>query len=210
MDDLVRSGKVRYIGTSTAAAWHVVEALWASKELGLNRFIADTPPYNILDRRIERELVPMSQTFGIAINPWAPVGGSLLAGIYSRGEAPPPGSRLADERFAGTVGERMNERVHDVGEVISKIAQKYEKSSAAVAFAWVMSQPGITSPILGPEKLSDLTDSLTALDIQLTDEDLASIDDVAPPGGMISPFYDSNTEAVIGVDQFLAHRHRVL
>ena len=209
LDDLIRAGKVRYVGTSTAAAWQMVESLWVSKELGLNRFIAETPPYNILDRRIEREFVPMAQTFGIAINPWAPLAGSLLTGIYTRGQAPPPDSRLADEQFATTTARRMNERVHDVGDVIAKIAQNYEKSSAAVAFAWVMSQPGITSPILGPEKLSDLTDSLTALDISLTDEDLASIDEVAPPGGMISSFYDSNTEGVIGVNQFMAHPYRV-
>ena len=209
LDDLIRSGKVRYVGTSTAAAWQMVEALWVSKELGLNRFIADTPPYNILDRRIEREFVPMAQTFGIAINPWAPVGGSLLTGIYTRGQAPPSDSRLADPQFATTTAARMNERVYDVGDAIANIGEKYEKSSAAVAFAWVMSQPGITSPIIGPEKLSDLTDTLTALDIKLTDDDLASIDEVAPPGGMISSFYDSNTEGVIGVNQFMAHPYRV-
>src|SRR5207302_5419039 len=72
LDDLIRAGKVRYIGTSTFGAWQVVEALWASKELGLNRFVTEQPPYNILDRRVERELVPMAQTFGIGLLPWSP------------------------------------------------------------------------------------------------------------------------------------------
>lgn len=204
LDDLIRAGKIRYIGTSTTAAWQFVEALWVSKELGLNRFIAETPPYNILDRRIERELIPMAQTFGVAVNPWAPVGGGLLAGIYTRGQAPPPGSRLADERMAPLVGRRMNERVHDVGDVLEQIAKRHGCSRAVVAYAWVLRRPGITSPIVGPEKLTDLTDTLTAIDVELTEEDLAAIDAVSPPGGMISPFYESDA------NQFRAHPHRVL
>jgi len=81
LDDLICQGKVRYIGTSTFGAWQIVEALWASKELGLNRFISEQPPYNLLDRRIERELLPMCQTYGIATMPWAPLAGGLLSGI---------------------------------------------------------------------------------------------------------------------------------
>jgi aryl-alcohol dehydrogenase-like predicted oxidoreductase len=88
LDDLVRSGKVRYIGTTTFAGWQVVETLWASKELGLNRFVSEQPPYNLLDRRIERELVPAAQTFGLALIPWSPLGGacypaSINAANYS-------------------------------------------------------------------------------------------------------------------------------
>jgi aryl-alcohol dehydrogenase-like predicted oxidoreductase len=86
LDDLVRSGKVRYIGTTTFAGWQVVETLWASKELGLNRFVSEQPPYNLLDRRIERELVPAAQTFGLALIPWSPLGGGLLSGKYQRGQ----------------------------------------------------------------------------------------------------------------------------
>ena len=84
MDDLIRSGKVRYIGTSTFAAWQVVESLWISKELGLNRFICEQPPYHILDRRIERELIPMAQTFGMAVIPWSPLAGGMLNCVGSK------------------------------------------------------------------------------------------------------------------------------
>src|ERR1700736_583367 len=97
LDDLIRAGKVRYIGTSTFGAWQVVEALWASKELGLNRFVSEQPPYNILDRRIERELVPMAQTFGIGLVPWSPIAGGLLSGKYRRGQPIPEDSRFADQ-----------------------------------------------------------------------------------------------------------------
>ena len=85
LDDLIRAGKVRYVGTSTYAAWQVVESLWISRELGLNRTICDQPPYHLLDRRIERELVPMALNFGIGIIPWAPLAGGFLTGRYARG-----------------------------------------------------------------------------------------------------------------------------
>ncbi len=94
LDDLIRAGKVRYIGTSTFAAWQLVESLWVAKELGLNRFICEQPPYNLLDRRIERELLPMAQTYGFAVIPWSPIGGGLLSGKYKRGQEPPEGRAL--------------------------------------------------------------------------------------------------------------------
>ena len=83
LDDLIHAGKVLY-GTSTFAAWQVVEALWASKELGLNRFVTEQPPYHLLDRRIERELVPVAQTYGLALIPWSPLAGGFLSGKYQR------------------------------------------------------------------------------------------------------------------------------
>ena len=96
LDDLIRSGKVRYVGTSTFGAWQIIESLWISKELGLNRFVSEQPPYNILDRRIERELIPMMQTYGIANIPWSPLAGGLLTGKYRRDVAAPEGSRFAN------------------------------------------------------------------------------------------------------------------
>src|ERR1700730_11563449 len=115
IDELIRSGKVRYIGTSTYGAWQVVESLWVSKELGLNRFVTEQPPYNILDRRIERELVPMTQTFGIGLIPWSPIAGGLLSGKYRRGQPLPEGSPFADQSNPNRQ-ERLVERVYDVVE----------------------------------------------------------------------------------------------
>jgi aryl-alcohol dehydrogenase-like predicted oxidoreductase len=117
LDDLVRSGKVRYIGSTTFAGWQVVEALWASKELGLNRFISEQPPYNLLDRRIERELLPVAQTYGLAIIPWSPLGGGLLTGKYKRGEARPEGSRYADA--SPMLARRFTEAAFNVIEPLS-------------------------------------------------------------------------------------------
>jgi aryl-alcohol dehydrogenase-like predicted oxidoreductase len=207
LDDLIRQGKVRYIGTSTTAAWQFVESLWVSKELGLNRFIAETPPYNMLDRRIEKELIPMAQTFGVAVNPWAPIASGILSGLYRRGMAAPEGSRLAAPRLSTLTEKRVTPGAYDMVDAIEPLAKENNCSLGAFALAWTMNQPGITSPITGPEKLSDIQDSLTAVDVTITDEDRAIIDAVNPPTLMESPFYES--VAARGEDQFRMHPHRV-
>ena len=97
LDDLIRAGKVRYVGTSTFPAWRVLEALWVAKELGANRFISEQPPYHLLDRSIERELIPLAQTYGLAILPWSPLARGFLSGKYKRGEAIPGDTRLESD-----------------------------------------------------------------------------------------------------------------
>jgi aryl-alcohol dehydrogenase-like predicted oxidoreductase len=189
LDDLVRSGKVRYIGSSTFAAWQVVEALWASKELGLNRFVSEQPPYNLLDRRIERELIPAAQTFGLAVIPWSPLGGGLLTGKYERGKPIPEDSRY------GTPGHvrnrRLTEQGFDVIEPLALLAAEKEIPLSQLATAWAIQQPGITAPIIGPRTLEQLEDAIKAADIKLTAEDFARIDGIIPPGTSVAPFYDA-------------------
>ena len=204
LDDLCRSGKVRYIGASTSPAWSFVESLWASKELGLNRFIAETPPYNLLDRSIEREVVPMAQTFGVAVNPWTPLAGELLAGGYRRGQPPPAGSRGADPdpRHVKLMKQRFNDRVFDVLDVLEAMAREKSCTVAELALAWVLRQPGITSAIVGMEHAPEIASSLKALDIGITAEDRARLDAVSPPGGAVSSFY--NTDPA----NFAPHPHR--
>ena len=191
LDDLIRAGKVRYIGTSTYGAWQVVESLWASKELGLNRFISEQPPYNILDRRIERELVPMSQTFGIGLIPWSPIAGGLLSGKYRRGQAAPEGSRYAD-RSNPNMQRRLVDGVYDVVETLDSIAQSKDCTMVQLALAWVMRQPGITSPIIGPRSMPQLEEYLGAPAVTLDKADYARIDAAVPPGDMVSPFYEAD------------------
>ena len=192
LDDLIRSGKVRYIGTSHSSAWGFVESLWAAKELGLNRFVAEQPPYNILDRSIERELIPMARSFGVAVNPYMPLGGGLLTGLYRRGLPPPAGSRYADPQYASSslFGPRFTSAVHDVNDVLRPLAESRRCSVASLAFNWARSQPGITSPILGPESVADLQDILDGSGAALEPADLAAIDAVVGPGQSVSPFYE--------------------
>jgi aryl-alcohol dehydrogenase-like predicted oxidoreductase len=190
LDDLVRAGKVRYLGTSTFAAWQVVEALWAAKELGLNRFVCEQPPYNLLDRRVERELLPMCRTYGIATIPWSPLAGGLLTGKYRRGEPPPEGTRYSsgDVRQA----RRMAERVFDVTEGLEPLAREKRVTLSQLALAWVLQQPGVTAPIIGPRTMEQLEDNLGALGVELDADDLKRLDALVPPGTHVSPFYEAS------------------
>lgn len=192
LDDLVRSGKVRYIGTSTFAAWQVVEALWASKELGLNRFVCEQPPYNLLDRRVERELFPMAQTFGLATIPWSPLACGLLAGKYTRHGERPADSRFGQKERWEVLERRWNDAAFDAIEKFSQLAAAKDVPLSQFALAWVLQQPGVTAPIIGPRTLEQLEDNLKALEVTITDEDRKAIDAIVPPGRMVSPFYDAS------------------
>lgn len=187
LDDLIRAGKVLYIGTSTFAAWQVVEALWVAKELGLNRFICEQPPYHLLDRRVERELIPAAMTYGTAIIPWSPLAGGFLTGKYKRGEDRPKGVRWEQ---SGNL--HFTDRCFDVVEALEAIAKELHCSVTAAALAWCKDQPGVTSPIIGPRTMDQLEDNLAAADVKLTDEHNAKLDEVAPPGEMLVPYYRAN------------------
>lgn len=189
LDDLIRAGKVRYIGTSTFAAWQIVEALWVSKELGLNRFVCEQPPYNLLDRRIERELVPMAITYGIALIPWSPLAAGFLTGKYQRGVVPTEG-RWKD--FKGPGKRQITEGAFVIVDTLKEIAQAKGVTPGQVALAWCMNQPGITAPIIGPRTVEQLEDNLGALNVTLSDEDRAKLDAVAPPGGVTVTYYDAD------------------
>lgn len=190
LDDLIRSGKVRYIGTSTFGAWQLVESLWIAKELGLNRFVCEQPPYNLLDRRIERELLPMARTYGFAIIPWSPLGGGLLTGKYSRDAPPPADARYADN--APHLQRRYNDAMFDRIEKLRPLAEEKGCTLSQFSLAWCVQRPDVTSPIIGPRTLEQLEDNLKSLDVKFTPEELAKIDEVATPGGMVSPYYESD------------------
>jgi aryl-alcohol dehydrogenase-like predicted oxidoreductase len=190
LDDLVRAGKVRYIGTTTFAGWQVVEALWASKELGLDRFVSEQPPYNLLDRRIERELIPVAQTFGLALLPWSPLGGGLLTGKYQRGAACPEDSRYANPN--PIQARRYQTRAFDVIEPLAELAAAKGIALSQLALAWTVQRPGITSPIIGPRTMAQLEDNLGALEVTFTPEELARMDEISPPGTHVAPFYEAD------------------
>ncbi len=192
LDDLIRSGKVRYIGTSTYSAWQSVEALWTSDRLGLNRFVSEQPPYNLLDRRIERELLPMARTYGYAVLPWGPLGGGLLTGKYRRGQPLPPDSRFAGYEQNEIQKRRYTEGVFTVTEALEPMAAAKGCTLSQLALAWVLGQPGVTSPIIGPRTLEQLRDNLGALQVSLAEDDRKSIDALTPPGGMLAPFYEAD------------------
>ncbi|MBK8136675.1 MAG: aldo/keto reductase [Chloroflexi bacterium] len=202
LDDLIRAGKVRYIGSSSFGAWQIVEALWAAKEYGLNRFVSEQPVYNLLDRRAERELLPMAQTYGIAVIPWSPTAGGLLTGRYRRGQTPPAGSRYDAFWKAPDV---FTEGAFDVLDVVEALAAEKGCTPAQLALAWCMAQPGVTAPIIGPRTAEQLTDSLGACGVTVTAEDRQRLDAAAPTGDKVSPFYGSDGFAWI---PWGPHQHR--
>ncbi len=194
MDDLVRSGKVRYIGTSTFAAWQLMEALSASNSLHVNRFVSEQPPYNILDRRIERELVPFAQTYGFALIPWSPLAGGILTGKYDRNVTPGEGTRVGDVYLRSPgIAKRWNDAALDAVDALNAHVKKRGGCTLSqFSLAWVRQQPGITSPIIGPRTMEQFEDNMKAFELTLTSEDLAAVDAIVPKGGMVSPFYEAD------------------
>jgi len=199
LDDLVRQGKVRYIGSSTFAAWQVVESLWVSEKLGLNRFVTEQPPYHLLDRRIERELIPVCRTYGIGLIPWSPLAGGFLSGKYQKGQTPPADSRFGDPKHM-RAGMLTVDAAFTAVEKLSGLAKEKGVPLSQFALAWCINQPGITSPIIGPRTMEQLEDNLKAINIKITEEDCKAIDAICPPGEHVVSFYNAN---------FGPHPHRV-
>jgi aryl-alcohol dehydrogenase-like predicted oxidoreductase len=189
LDDLVRSGKVRYIGTSMFPAWQIVESLWASRELGLNRIVSEQPPYNLLERRIERELLPMAKTHNIALLPWAPLAEGFLSGKYSQGH-PLPSGRLSQN--APWFRTYFTERAFAVLENIQGMATEKGCTVSQLSLAWCLRQPGITSPIIGPRTVQQLYDNVGAVSVKLACEDFRRIDMISPPAHAIVPYYEAD------------------
>jgi aryl-alcohol dehydrogenase-like predicted oxidoreductase len=189
-DDLVRSGKVLYIGCSTHPAWMVMEALAVSDGYGLARYVSEQPPYNLLDRRIENELIPLCLKHDLAILPWSPIGGGILAGRYPGGDGFPEGSRAA--RWGARFSERVSRTALDVAAEVAAMARDRGMTPAQLALLWVKDQPGVTSPIYGPRTLAHLEEILPVLEKRLDDTDRPLFDALVHPGNAVADFHNTN------------------
>ncbi|MCF7802665.1 MAG: aldo/keto reductase [Candidatus Marinimicrobia bacterium] len=192
LDDLISAGKVRYVGTSTFAAWQVVESIYIAKELGLNRFVSEQPPYHLLDRRVERELLPVAKQYGLAILPWSPLAGGFLTGKYKRKSTGDAGRLSEDNEWNRN---HFIDPAFTIAETIVKMASAKGCATSQLALAWCAQQDGVTSPIIGPRTIPQLEDNLGAIDLTLTQEDLDKIDEVAEPGRATVPYYDADFSA---------------
>ncbi|MCA9920694.1 MAG: aldo/keto reductase, partial [Anaerolineales bacterium] len=166
LTDLQRQGKIRYIGSSTAPAWRVMESIMVSEQKNLARFSSEQPPYNLLDRRIENELIPLCQQYGLGIISWSPLAMGILAGRYNDADAPPPDSRAALR--GGIYAERVTQAGIEVGRQFGRLAQEAGISAAQLAVLWVKDQPGITAPIIGPRTAEQLAHLLPVLEMSLS------------------------------------------
>ncbi len=189
LDDLVRQGKIRYIGCSTHPAWAVMEAIMVSELKGYVRFTSEQPPYNLLDRRIENELVPLCQAQGLGLVTWAPMAMGVLAGRYKEAASYPENSRAALR--GGFYAERVTARGINVGKAFARLAEEAGLTAAQLSILWVKEQPGIAAPLIGPRTLEQLESLLPVKDMRL-DEDLrAACDALVPPGSVVADFHNT-------------------
>jgi aryl-alcohol dehydrogenase-like predicted oxidoreductase len=190
LTDLVRAGKVRYIGCSTHPAWMVMEALATSVRLGLARYVSEQPPYNLLDRRIENELVPLAQRHSLALLPWAPLAQGILAGRYPASAPLPSDSRAA--RLAGSIyAERVTPAGIAAGARFAELAAEHGRTPGQLALLWCKDQPAVTSPVIGPRTIEQLDELLPVLEMSLTPDERASCDGINPPGSVVSDFHNT-------------------
>jgi aryl-alcohol dehydrogenase-like predicted oxidoreductase len=183
LDDLVHSGKVRYIGSSTFAAWELVESYWISEHYNLARFECEQPPYSIFVRHIEQDVLPVCQKYGTGVIPWSPLNRGWLAGRYRRGQEVDPQSRAARaDPFIDQPDSPSGQRKLDLVEQLIPMAQEVGATLAQYALAWVMTNPVITAPIIGPRTMEQLEDNLGALTVTIPPEHLRRIDELVPPG----------------------------
>ena len=175
LSDLIHSGKVRAVGASAMPASDIIEAQWVAERRGLERFRADQPPYSILSRGIEREVLPVAQRYGMGILVWGPLGQGMLTGRVRKGQQ-------TDLRRAHIFRHLNDERRIDAVEQLIPLAEKAGLPMTHLAIAFAIAHPGVTSAIIGPHTMEQLDDLLAAADVTLTDDILDQIDEIVPPG----------------------------
>lgn len=174
LTDLVRQGKVRYIGCSNFDAWQVCEAIWTSKGAGLEPFVSVQPNYSLLNREVERELIPFCNQYGVGVLPYFPLASGFLTGKYRRGEVPPQGTRLAGNQQAAD--RALTDRHFDLLEKLENFSAERGHSILELAFAWLLAKPAISSVIAGATKPEQLDANVAAADWKLTQDDTDAID----------------------------------
>jgi aryl-alcohol dehydrogenase-like predicted oxidoreductase len=179
LDDLVRSGKVRYVGCSNFAGWQLVKSLAVAERLGLPRYISQQIHYSLHTRDAEYELVPAGLDQGVGIMVWSPLAGGLLSGKYRRNQDPPPGSRHLTDW--GEPPVRDPGLLYDIVEEVVAIGEQRGLSAAQVALAWLLARPGVATVVVGARSSEQLADNLLAADVALTEEELARLDKVSAP-----------------------------
>jgi len=187
LTDLVRAGKIRYFGSSTFPAHEIVEAQWVAQRRGRERFVCEQPPYSILVRGIERDVLPVCARYGMGVLSWSPLAGGWLSGRYRKGEEPPQSTRAQriPKRFDLSLPE--NQRKLEVADRLAQLADEAELSLVHLAIAFVLRHPAISSAIIGPRTMEQLESQLGAAEVSLSDDLLDAIDDLVPPGTILNP-----------------------
>ena len=187
LSDLVRQGKVRYIGSSTFPASHIVEAQWTARDRALQRFVTEQPPYSILVRGVEADVLPTCARHGMAVMTYSPLAGGWLSGRWRKDTGQQTSSRAGrlPDRF--DLANPYNQRKLDAVEELVQLAEQSGLTLIQLAIGFASSHPAVTSPLIGPRTMEQLQTQLTAADVVLTDDVLDRIDELVPPGTTINP-----------------------
>jgi aryl-alcohol dehydrogenase-like predicted oxidoreductase len=182
LDDLIHQGKVRYVGCSNLTAWKVADAAWLARHFGLNGFVSCQDEYNVLSRKIEADLIPAATAYGAGILPYFPLASGVLTGKYKKGGAMPEGARLTLYKgafFDKFLADAQLERA----EQLAAFAAERGHSLVELAFSWLAAQPAVPSIIAGATKPEQVIQNAKAADWEMTADELAEIDRIAPIGG---------------------------
>jgi aryl-alcohol dehydrogenase-like predicted oxidoreductase len=186
LTDLQRAGKIRYFGSSTFPPSQIVQAQWAARLRHSGRFVTEQPPYSLLVRGIESEVLPVCQQYGMGTLIWSPLAGGWLSGRWRKGQDAPETNRA--KAMGGRMASRydlsdpVNQRKLDAADALARLAEDNGMSLVELAIAFTIRHPGVTSAIIGPRTMEQLTSQLPAADVVLTDEVLDAIDAIVPPG----------------------------
>jgi aryl-alcohol dehydrogenase-like predicted oxidoreductase len=182
LSDLVHAGKVRYVGSSTFPASAIVEAQWVAERRGRERFVCEQPPYSLLVRGVENDVLPTCERYGMGVIPWSPLAGGWLSGKYRKGQDLPDSRRA--ERMPGRydMSDPGNQRKLDAADALAQLAEEAGMTLIELALAFVIRHPAVTAAIIGPRTMEHLESQLPAADAAVSDELLDKIDEVVPPG----------------------------
>jgi aryl-alcohol dehydrogenase-like predicted oxidoreductase len=187
LTDLVRQGKVRYIGSSTFPASRIVEAQWVARDRGRERFVCEQPPYSLLVRGVENDVLPTCLRHGMGVIPWSPLAGGWLSGRWRKGQDAPDSTRAERIPSRYDLSDPGNQRKLEAAEALAQLAEEAGMSLIHLAIAFVINHPAVTAAIIGPRTMEHLESQLGAADVKLDDAILDRIDEIVPPGTNVNP-----------------------
>jgi aryl-alcohol dehydrogenase-like predicted oxidoreductase len=187
LSDLVRQGKVRYIGSSTFPASQIVEAQWVARDRGRERFVCEQPPYSLLVRGVENDVLPTCRRYGMGVIPWGPLAGGWLSGRWRKGREAPQSTRADRIPNRYDLSIPGNQRKLDAVEQLAQLAEEAGLSLIHLALAFVINHPAVTAAIIGPRTMEHFESQIGAADVKLDDALLDRIDAIVPPGVNVNP-----------------------
>jgi aryl-alcohol dehydrogenase-like predicted oxidoreductase len=182
LTDLVRAGKVRYLGSSTYPPSEIVAAQWAAARRNTARFVCEQPPYSLLVRGVETEVLPVCREYGMGVIPWSPLAGGWLTGRWRKGQEPPGSTRAQRLPQRYDLSRPENQRKLDAAEALAQLAEEAGMTLIHLALAFVINHPAVTAAIIGPRTMEQLESQLGAVDVTLDAALLDRIDEIVPPG----------------------------